>query len=84
MLGSMNNLDGENRSCSPYEAVLRDLERRGLRSEKLSTPAAPEDLSSRHLFSHEQTREPGLYDAVINKYEKYEEIHEAIRIPTYQ
>jgi hypothetical protein len=63
--------------------MLRDLERRGLGAEKLSTPTAPEDLNSRHLFTHEQSREPGLYDAVLNKYEKYEEIHEAIRIPAY-
>ncbi|MEM7772362.1 MAG: hypothetical protein AAGA75_21275 [Cyanobacteria bacterium P01_E01_bin.6] len=80
MLNTAHNIGRESDSCSPYEAVLRDLDRRGLRSETLSTPAAPEDLSSRNLFTHEQSREPGLYDAALNKYEK---VHEAIRIPTY-
>ncbi|MEB3214263.1 MAG: hypothetical protein VKL39_23140 [Leptolyngbyaceae bacterium] len=83
MFSIVHNLDGENCSSSPYEAMLRELEQRGLKSEKLSTPTAPEDLNSRHLFTHEQSREPGLYDAVLNKYEKYEKVHEAIRLSSY-
>lgn len=65
---------------SPYEAMLRDLNRRGLSSDKLLAPTTPEDLSSRNLFPHEQSREPGLYDAALTKYEK---VHETIRFPSH-
>jgi hypothetical protein len=81
MLDIVQNSNGEHSFGSPYEAMLRDLNRRGLNSDKFVSPAAPEDLSSRNLFPHEQSREPGFYDATFAKREK---VHEAIRLPSYR
>lgn len=70
MLNAMLNKTGQNEPCSPYEAILKGLDQRGMSSNKLQESAAPEDLSSRNVFPHEQSREPGLYDAVLTRHEK--------------
>lgn len=70
MPNTMLNKTGKSESCSPYEAIVKGLDQRGMSSDKLQEPTAPEDLSSRSVFPHEQSREPGLYDAVLTRYDK--------------
>ena len=77
----LKNLGEGHDFCSPYEAILRDLNRRGLSSDQLSEPIAPEDLNSRNLFPYEQSREPGLYDVAFSQYEK---VHETIILSTHR
>lgn len=69
MLSAMLNHTEQVEPCSPYEAILKGLNQRGLTSDHLLEPTVPEDLSSRSVFPHEQSREPGLYDAVFTKLE---------------
>ncbi|GEM_PF-5622037 len=70
MLNAMLKRTGKSEPSSPYEAIVKGLEQRGMSSDKLQEPTAPEDLSSRSVFPHEQSREPGLYDAVLTRHDK--------------
>jgi len=58
----------ENVRSAEYDVVVDSLKKKGLLSEPIIFPSpTPDDLSSRHLFPYEPSREPTIYSAIKRK-----------------